>query len=137
MRYAINSECATKAAVDAAAVREVIDQGGDPGVVLVTNDEGAPPVGRVRQAPDHRVSSEALASAASTPPVLTSDPARQYCMVWLNVLARHLQPQTIQARKRAQIRAIKGRVGHVGYRTFRVAGVSPRCCGRGWCGGVR
>ena len=24
-----------------------------------------------------------------------------------------------------------------GYRTFRVAGVSPRCCGRGWCGGVR
>lgn len=55
MRYAINSECATKAAVDAAAVREVIDQGGDTGVVLVTNDEGAPPVGRVRQAPDHRV----------------------------------------------------------------------------------
>ena len=25
----------------------------------------------------------------------------------------------------------------LGYRTFRVAGVSPRCCGRGWCGGVR
>ena len=24
-----------------------------------------------------------------------------------------------------------------GYRTFRVAGVSPRCCGRGWRGGVR
>ena len=24
-----------------------------------------------------------------------------------------------------------------GYRTFRVTGVSPRCCGRGWCGGVR
>ena len=27
--------------------------------------------------------------------------------------------------------------GSEGYRTFRVAGVSPRCCGRGWCGGVR
>ena len=27
--------------------------------------------------------------------------------------------------------------GNGGYRTFRVAGVSPRCCGRGWCGGVR
>ena len=26
---------------------------------------------------------------------------------------------------------------HQGYRTFRVAGVSPRCCGRGWRGGVR
>ena len=25
---------------------------------------------------------------------------------------------------------------HQGYRTFRVAGVSPRCCGRGWRGGV-
>ena len=114
MGYAINSECATKAAVDVAEVREVIDQGDDPGVVLVADDEGAPPVGRVRQAPDHRVSSEALASAASTPPALTSDPARQCCMVWLNMLARHLQPQAIQAREHVQIRAIKGRVRHVG-----------------------
>ena len=44
-------------------------------------DRGAPPVGLVRGTPDHRVTRLALASAASTPPVRTSDPAGQYCMV--------------------------------------------------------
>ena len=52
-------------------------------------DRGAPPVGYVSQAPDHRVTRLALASAASTPPVLTSNPASQHCMVWPNALARH------------------------------------------------
>ena len=61
----------------------------------------APPAGLVRQAPDHRVTRLALASAASTPPVLTSDPASQHCMGWPNALARHLQPQAIQAREGA------------------------------------
>ena len=70
-------------------------------------DRGTPPAGYVRQAPDHRVTRLALASAASTPLVLTSNPPRQYCMVCLNALTRHLQPQSIQARERAQIRAIK------------------------------
>ena len=84
-------------------------------------DRGAPPAGLVRQAPDHRVTRLALTSAASTPPVLTSNTARQHCMVCLNALARHLQPQTIQARERAQVRAIKDSIGHV--EVFQMDGV--------------
>ena len=63
-------------------------------------DRVAPPVRLVRGAPDHRVTRLALASAASTPPVLTSNPASQHCMVWPNALARHFQPQVIQACER-------------------------------------
>jgi len=37
----------------------------------------------------HRVTRNALAPAASTPPVLTRNTARQHCMVCLNALARH------------------------------------------------
>jgi len=76
-------------------------------------DRGAPPVGLMRQAPDYRVTRNALASAASTPLVLTSNAASQHCMVWPNALTRHLQPQAIQARERAQVRAIKDSIGHV------------------------
>ena len=78
------------------------------------HDRGTPPAGLMRQAPDHHVTTNALAPAASTPPILTSNTARQHCMVCLNALTRHLQPQAIQARERAQIRAIKGSAGHVG-----------------------
>ena len=85
------------------------------------HNRGAPPVRLVRQAPDHRVTSHALTSAASTPPILTSDPARQHCMVWPHALARHLQPQVIQARERAQVRAIKDSIGHV--EVFQMDGV--------------
>ena len=42
-------------------------------------------------------------------------------MVCLNALTRHLQPQVIQARERAQIRAIKGSIGHV--EVFQMDGV--------------
>lgn len=70
-------------------------------------DRRAPPAGLMRQAPDHRVTINALAPAASTPPVLTGNTAGQHCMVWPNALARHLQPQAIQASEHAQIRAIK------------------------------
>ena len=84
-------------------------------------DRGTPLAGYVRQAPDHRVMRNALAPAASTPPVLTSNTAHQHCMVCLNALARHLQPQTIQARERAQVRAIKGSIGHV--EVFQMDGV--------------
>ena len=91
-------------------------------------DRGTPPAGYVRQAPDHRVTRLALASAASTPPVLTSNPPRQYCMVCLNALTRHLQPQSIQARERAQIRAIKDSIGHV--EVFQMDGVGTPIIGR-------
>ena len=91
-------------------------------------DRGAPPVRLVRQAPDHRVTTNALTSAASTPPVLTSNTARQHCMVWPNALARHLQPQAIQAREGAQIRAIKGSIGHV--EVFQMDGVGTPIIGR-------
>ncbi len=43
-------------------------------------------------------------------------------MVCLNVLTRHLQPQAIQARERAQIRAIKDSAGHV--EVFQMDGVA-------------
>ena len=92
------------------------------------HDRGTPPAGLMRQAPDHRVTTNALAPAASTPPVLTSNTARQHCMVCLNVLTRHLQPQAIQARERAQIRAIKGSIGHV--EVFQMDGVGTPIIGR-------
>lgn len=76
-------------------------------------DRGAPPVWFMRQAPDHRVTRNALISAASTPPVLTSNPACQHCMVWPHALACHFQAQVIQVHERAQVRAIKGSIGHV------------------------
>ncbi len=41
-------------------------------------------------------------------------------MVWPNALA-HLQPQTIQARERAQVRMIKGSIRHV--EVFQMDGV--------------
>ena len=87
------------------------------------HDRGTPPAGLMRQAPDHRVTTNALAPATSTPPVLTSNTARQHCMVCLNALTRNLQPQAIQARERAQIRAIKDSIGHV--EVFQMDGGNP------------
>ena len=84
-------------------------------------DRGTPPVRLVRQAPDYRVTRLALAPAAATPPILTNDAACQHCVVWLNALAGHFQAQVIQARERAQVRAIKGSIGHV--EVFRMDGV--------------
>ena len=100
----------------------------DDGDVPVPIRGGAPLAGFVRQAPDHRVTRLALTSAASTPPVLTSNTARQHCMVCLNALTRHLQPQVIQARERAQVRAIKGIIGHV--EVFQMDGVGTPIIGR-------
>ena len=85
------------------------------------HDRGTPPAGLMRQAPDHRVTTNALAPAASTPPILTNNAACQHCTVWPNALTRHLQPQAIQARERAQVRAIKGSIGHV--EVFQMDGV--------------
>ena len=91
-------------------------------------DRGTPLAGYVRQAPDHRVTTNALAPAASTPPVLTSNTARQHCMVCLNALARHLQAQVIQACERAQLRVIKDSNGHV--EVFQMDGVGTPIIGR-------
>ena len=49
-------------------------------------------------------------------------------MVWLNALTRHLQPQAIQARERAQIRATKGSMRHV--EVYRMDGVETPIIGR-------
>ena len=92
------------------------------------HDRGTPPAGLMRQAPDHRVTRLALAPATSTPPILTSNTARQHCTVCLNALTRHLQPQAIQARERAQIRAINGSIGHV--EVFQMDGVGTPIIGR-------
>lgn len=91
-------------------------------------DRGTPPAGLMHQTPDHRETRNPLAPAASTPPVLTSNTARQHCMVCLNALTRHLQPPVVQARKRAQIRAIKDSIGHI--EVFRMDGVGPPIIGR-------
>ena len=42
-------------------------------------------------------------------------------MVWPNALSRHFQAQVIQARERAQVRAIKDSIGHV--EVFQMDGV--------------
>ena len=83
---------------------------------------GAPPVGYVSGAPDHRVASHALAPTASAPPILTSNPASQHCMAGPNTLAHHFQAQVIQAHERVQVRAIKGSIGHV--EVFQMDGVA-------------
>jgi len=49
-------------------------------------------------------------------------------MVWHNLLTRHLQPQAIQARERAQIRVIKDSIGHI--EVFRMDGVGISVIGR-------
>jgi len=49
-------------------------------------------------------------------------------MVCLNALARHFQPQVIQARERAQVRAIKDSIGHV--EVFQMDGVGTPIIGR-------
>ena len=49
-------------------------------------------------------------------------------MVCLNALTRHLQPQAIQAREHAQIRAIKDSIGHV--KIFQMDGVGTPIIGR-------
>ena len=49
-------------------------------------------------------------------------------MVCLNALTRHLQPQVIQARERAQIRAIKDSIAHV--EVFQMDGVAISIIGR-------
>ena len=49
-------------------------------------------------------------------------------MVGLNVLACHFQPQVIQARERAQVRAIKDSIGHV--EVFQMDGVAISIIGR-------
>ena len=82
----------------------------------------------MRQAPDHRVTTNALAPAASTPPILTNNTACQHCTVWPNALARHFQAQVIQARERAQVRAIKGSIGRV--EVFQMDGVGTPIIGR-------
>ena len=54
--------------------------------------------------------------------------AYQHCRVWLNALTRHLQPQVIQVRERAQVGAIKGSIGHV--EVFQMDGVGTPIIGR-------
>ena len=58
------------------------------------HNSGTPPVRLMCQAPAHRVTQAGLALAASTPPVLTSNTARQHRTVWLNTLAGHFQARS-------------------------------------------
>ena len=97
---------------------------GGVGVVEVGEDVPGSAFERSAQ----RVTTNALAPAASTPPVRTSNTACQHCMVCLNALARHFQAQVIQARERAQVRAIKDSIGHV--EVFQMDGVAISIIGR-------
>ena len=85
------------------------------------HNRGTPPVRLVRGAPDHRVTSHALAPVAAAPPVLTDNAARQHCAVWPRALAGYFQAQVIQVRERAQVGAIKSSIGHV--EVFQMDGV--------------
>ena len=49
-------------------------------------------------------------------------------MIGLNALTRHLQAQAIKARERAQVRVIKGSIGHV--EVFQMDGVGTPIIGR-------
>ena len=49
-------------------------------------------------------------------------------MVWPHALAGHFQAQVIQVRERAQVRAIKGSIGHV--EVFQMDGVAISIIGR-------
>ena len=91
-------------------------------------DRGVPPVGYVRQAPDHRVAYDAFAPTLSAPPVLTHYLAGQDGPIASYTLARHFQAQVIQACEGAQVRAIKGSIGHV--EVFRMDGVGTPIIGR-------
>ena len=91
-------------------------------------DRGVPPVGYVSQAPDHRVAYDAFAPTLSAPPVLTHYLAGQDGPIASYTLARHLQSQVIQACEGAQVRAIKGSIGHV--EVFRMDGVGTPIIGR-------
>ena len=55
------------------------------------HNRGTPPVGLVRQAPDHRVTSHALAPAASAPPILTHYLAGQDGPIVSYTLTHHFQ----------------------------------------------
>ena len=85
-------------------------------------DGGVPPVGYVSQAPDHRVAYDALAPTLSAPPILTHYLAGQDGPIASDTLTHHFQAQVIQARERAQIRAIKDSMRHV--EIFQMDGVA-------------
>ena len=57
-----------------------------------------------------------------------SSPVIRHANTAWNALTRHLQPQAIQARERAPIRAIKGSAGHV--EVFQMDGVGTPIIGR-------
>ena len=88
--------------------------------------------------PDTLTSRNNLASAYHAAGRLTEAIMRwqAVCADCLRILGPdHPLTATVHENLEAARRMLKRR--EEGYRTFRVAGVSPRCCGRGWCGGVR
>ena len=91
-------------------------------------DRGVPPVGYVSQAPDHRVAYDAFAPTLSAAPVLTHYLAGQDGPIASYTLTHHFQSQAIQAREGAQVREIKGSIGHV--EVFQMDGVGTPIIGR-------
>ena len=86
------------------------------------HDSGAPPVGLVSGAPDHRVTHLAL----DTRSLDTTDPHQRSGTPTPHGLATCAGPSppahTIQARERSQIRAAKDSIGHV--EVFQMDGVA-------------
>ena len=76
----------------------------------------------------HGVARQALAPAATTPPVRLKDPARQHRPLRLEPLPGDLQTKLVEAAERGQIRAREGSVGHVG--VFQMDGVGTFILGR-------
>ena len=68
----------------------------------------------VGQAPDHRVTRSALASAPPAPVVSLDHPAGHHGPLGGDVLADHLQAQLIETAERGQVRGGEGNVRHEG-----------------------
>jgi len=82
----------------------------------------------VRQPPHHGVPSDALAPAATTPPVRLHDPAGQDSTVRLKPLPDDLQPELLETAERGQVRASEGSVRHV--EVFQMGGMRTSIIGR-------
>jgi len=82
----------------------------------------------VGQLPQHAVADHTRTAATEAPPIILNDPTRQHRTVGLDPLSRHLQAERVKARKRRQVRASEGAVGHV--EVFRMGSVRASILGR-------
>ena len=89
---------------------------------------GPPPERLMSQHSGDTVTRDAFFTAATAPPILLGDPARQHRTIGSEALAGHLQPELVEAAEHGQIRAREGSVRHV--EVFRMGSVRTPIIGR-------